>query len=177
MIINTTVYTKCHPDTGKPSASKIYVPKYWNMWDLAKKNYVYRRVKSNPYGILAVAHNYQYPFWYSGFLNWHGYEFIFKNERNLLNRKGQITFMIFVSVQIYSILCGCQCKESNSGISCHSVVCTSYSGVAVQLVQSWTNARARVVLRLHLRQCQSGSNAVMVICNCIKSQLSYFIVG
>ena len=74
-------------------------------------------------------------------------------------------------------LCGCQCKESNSGISCHSVICTSYSGVAVQLVQSWTNARERIVLRLHLRQCQSGSNVVMVICNCIKSQLSYFIVG
>ena len=29
----------------------------------------------------------------------------------------------------------------------------------------------------HLRQCQSGSNVVMVICNCIKPQLSYFIVG
>ena len=58
-----------------------------------------------------------------------------------------------------------------------SVVCTSYSGMAVQLVQSWTNARARVVLHLHLRQCQSGSNVVMVICNGIKSQLSYFIVG
>ena len=23
MIIDTTVYTKCHPDTGKPSASKF----------------------------------------------------------------------------------------------------------------------------------------------------------
>ena len=58
-----------------------------------------------------------------------------------------------------------------------SVVCTSYSGVAIQLVQSWTNARERIVLRLHLRQCQSGSNVVMVICDCIKSQLPYFIVG
>ena len=37
------------------------------------------------------------------FLKYHGYEFIFKNERNRLDRKGKITFMIFVSVQIYSM--------------------------------------------------------------------------
>ena len=37
------------------------------------------------------------------FLKYHGYEFIFKNERNRLDRKGKITFMILVSVQIYSM--------------------------------------------------------------------------
>ena len=35
------------------------------------------------------------------FLKCHGYEFIFKKERNLLDRKGIITFMIFVSIQIH----------------------------------------------------------------------------
>ena len=35
----------------------------------------------------------------SGFLKCHGYEFRFEKERNLLDRKGKIAFMIFVSVQ------------------------------------------------------------------------------
>ena len=34
-----------------------------------------------------------------GFLKCHGYEFRFNKERNLLDRKGKIAFMIFVSVQ------------------------------------------------------------------------------
>ena len=34
-----------------------------------------------------------------------------------------------------------------------------------------------IVLRLNLCQCQSGCNVVMVKRKCIKSQLSYFIVG
>ena len=39
-----------------------------------------------------------------------------------------------------------------------------------------TKARI-IVLCLNLSQCQSGCNVVMVIRKCIKSQLSYFIVG
>ena len=75
------------------------------------------------------------------FLKYHGHEFIFKNERNRLDRKGKITFMIFVSVQIYSMcwnwfLWGCQCKESKSGISC--LLYVLQTGMAVQQGHSWT---------------------------------------
>ena len=98
------------------------------------------------------------------FLKYHGYEFIFKNERNRLDRKGKITFMIFVSVQIYSMcwnwfLWGCQCKESNSGISC--LLYVLQTGMAVQQGQSWT--RESTVLHFHFFQYQSGSKVITVI--------------
>ena len=74
-----------------------------NIWDPEyQKNYFYWRVKSYPYGILLLpTPSNTPPFAYSGFLKRHGYEFIFKNERNL--RKGKIKFMIFASIQIYSM--------------------------------------------------------------------------
>ena len=76
-----------------------------NIWDPEyQKNYFYWRVKSYPYGILLLpTPSNTPPFAYSGFLKRHGYEFIFKNERNLLDRKGKIKFMIFASIQIYSM--------------------------------------------------------------------------
>ena len=61
-------------------------------------------------------------------LKCHGYEFIFKKERHLLDRKKIITFMIFVH------LC--------------PVLSALQTGMTVQQVQSWT--RARIVLRLNL---------------------------
>ena len=76
-----------------------------NIWDPEyQKNYFYWRVKSYPYGILLFpTPSNTPPFAYSGFLKRHGYEFIFKNERNLLDRKGKIKFMIFASIQTYSM--------------------------------------------------------------------------
>ena len=49
---------------------------------------------------LVVATTSDTPLDISGFLKCHGYEFMFKKDRNLLHRKGIITFMIFVSIQI-----------------------------------------------------------------------------
>ena len=69
---------------------------------ISKELFLLEREKL-PLWYFVVAHTLQYLFGYSGLLKCHGYEFIFKNERNLLDRKGKITFMIFASIQIYSM--------------------------------------------------------------------------
>ena len=69
---------------------------------ISKELFLLEREKL-PLWYFVVAHTLQYLFGYSGLLKCHGYEFIFENERNLLDRKGKITFMIFASIQI--ILC------------------------------------------------------------------------
>ena len=93
--------------TAKPTlASQVLLnscAQTLNIWDPEyQKNYFYWRVKSYPYGILLLPTTSDTPLdIFSGFLKCHGYEFIFKKERNLLDRKGIITFMIFVSIQIH----------------------------------------------------------------------------
>ena len=169
MTIYTTVYSKCQPDTGKPLVVLRLCAQIQNQWDPGyQKNYLYiSRLISYPYGILLLPTTSNTSLQVDiqdYFLKYHGYEFIFKNERNRLDRKGKITFMIFVSVQIYSMcwnwfLWGCQCKESNSGISC--LLYVLQTGMAVQQGQSWT--RESTVLHFHFFQYQSESKVITVI--------------
>ena len=85
-------------DTGKPSAPKFMCANTEYTRPRVSNELCLSQSEKLPLWHSVVAHNYQYPFRYSRFLKCHGYEFILKNERNRLDRKGKITHIIFVSV-------------------------------------------------------------------------------
>ena len=99
----------------------------------------------------------------SGFLKCHGYEFRFKKEKNLLNRKGKIAFTIFASVKYMMELIFMW--MSMQGIKFRdfmSIFVGTSNRNGSRTIPKRTRARI-IVLRLNLCQCQSVCNVVMVI--------------
>ena len=88
---------------GKPSAPKFICTNTKNIWPRVSKELFLSDSEKLSLWHFVVAHNWRYPLRYSGILKCHGYEFRFKKARNLFDRKEKITFMIFISVQLYSV--------------------------------------------------------------------------
>ena len=91
-------------DIGKPSAPKFRCTNTEYMRPRVSKELFISESEKLPLRRTVVAHNSRYPFRYSGFLKGHGYEFIFKKERNLLDRKGIITFIFVLQIYYVNIL-------------------------------------------------------------------------